>query len=270
MATTDKRTITATKNYRLFTVSDENRPRDAKKHKKLRASMQEYGFLPSFPVVCARDKSGALVIKDGQHRLMFAEELGLPVYYTVESTDFDIAVVNSTSKTWALIDYAQKHALHGIQSYVEGLAFAERFGLPIGTAFALLGGTTTFGNIQNAFIDGTFKIRDRAWAESVAILYGGLVAISKDIVNKRLIEACMACCRVDGFDAKRLIQGAQRNREALAAYSTRDGYLDMMESVYNYGRRQLMPLKVSAIQAMRDRAPVASPGSNQFKRKISA
>ena len=252
----EKRTITATTNYRLFTVSDENRPRNAKRHRHLRESMQEYGFLASFPIVCRRDKSGALVVKDGQHRLMFAEELGLPVYYTVESIDFDIAKVNTTPKIWSLGDYAQKWAAHGAQPYIDGLEFADRFGLPLGTAFALLGGTTSFSNVSAAYISGKFKIKDRAWAESVAILYGGLTAISRTAVTKRCIEACMAVCRVEGFDPQRLIAGAQRNREALVAYSTRDGYLDMMETVYNFGRRQLVPLKINAIQAMRERLPI--------------
>lgn len=260
MASDPKRTITATKNYRLFTVSDENRPRNAKKHKKLRESMQRYGFLSSFPVVCVRDKAGALVVKDGQHRLMFAEELGLPVYYAVESTNFDVAVVNSTAKVWSLIDYAQKHAAHGLQSYVEGLAFADKYRLPVGTGFALLAGTTSFSNIDEEFIDGKFKIRDRSWAEAVALLYGGLIAISRNVHTKRCIEACMAVCRVEDFDRNRLLQGAQRHREALVAYSTRDGYLQMMETIYNFGRRQLMPLQINAIQAMRDRQPVRLKG----------
>ena len=256
MATESKRTITATKNYRLFTVSDENRPRNAKKHRKLRESMQQYGFLASFPIVCVRDKAGALVVKDGQHRLMFAEELDLPVSYAVEATDFDVAVVNSTAKVWSLVDYAQKHAAHGVQSYVDGLAFADRYRLPIGTAFALLAGTTSFGNVQEAFISGGFKVRDRAWAESVAVLYVGLIAISRNVQNQRCIEACMAVCRVEGFDLNRMLQGAQRHREALVSYSTRDGFLEMLETIYNFGRRQLVPLKINAIQAMRERQPV--------------
>jgi hypothetical protein len=261
MANELKRAITATKNYRLFTVSDENRPRNAKKHKRLRESMQQYGFLPSFPLVCVRNAAGDLVVKDGQHRLMFAEELGLPVHYTVEATDFDVALVNSTAKVWSLVDYAQKHAAHGVQSYIDGLAFADNFRLPIGTAFGLLAGTTSFGNVQESFMAGTFKIRDRAWAESVAALYRALIAISSNLATKRCIEACMAVCRVEGFDANRLIQGAQRQREALLSYSTRDGYLDMLESVYNFNRRQLVPLKVLAIQSMRDRLAVKTKPS---------
>jgi hypothetical protein len=253
-----KRTITATKNYRLFTFSSDNRQRNDRKHKKLLKSMQQYGFLASFPIVCARDGAGNLVVKDGQHRLMFAEELGLPVHYTVESVPFDIAVVNSTAKVWALIDYAEKFATNGVESYVAGLKFANRFKLPVGTAFSLLAGTTTFSNVHEDFIDGKFQIRDQLWAEDVAFLYTGLISISSEVDNKRCIEACMACCRVSDFDKQRLLGGAKRNREALKAYSTRDGFLEMLETIYNFGRKNLVPLKIQAIQAMRDRLPVRS------------
>lgn len=251
-----RQVISATKNYRLFAFSADNRPRNDKKHRKLFRSMQRYGFLRSFPVVCHRDASGAIIVKDGQHRLMFAEELNLTVYYTVEAVDFDIAVINSTAKVWSLVDYAEKHAAHGLAAYAEGLQFANRFKLPIGTAFGLLAGTTSFSNIQNSFEDGTFQVKDMAWAESVAFLSNSLAAVSRDLSNKRVVEACMACCRVPGFDVHRLLAGAKRHPEALKPYSTRDGYLDMFETIYNFGRKQLVPLKIHALQAMRDRAAV--------------
>lgn len=255
MSTSDKRTITATRNYRLFGFTSENRKRNAAKHKRLLEAMKQYGFLPSFPVVCRRDATGNLIVKDGQHRVMFAEELGLPVYYTVESINFDVAVINTTAKVWTLIDYAEKFAANGVQPYVDGLQFANRYKLPVGVAFSLLGGTTSFGNVLPSFIDGTFRIRDQRWAEAVAYLYNQLIGLSRDIANKRLVEACMACCRVADFDAQRLISGARRNRESLQSYSTRDGFLDMCETLYNFGRKQLVPLKIQAIQSMRDRAP---------------
>ena len=129
MAGTPNRKITATKNYRLFHRSDENRALNLKKHKKLYESMRLYGFLPSFPIVCYRDAKGNLVVKDGQHRLAIAEELGLPVYYVEESIDFDVAVVNCTPKGWTLVDYAQKFAANGVSSYQEHLDFADRFGI---------------------------------------------------------------------------------------------------------------------------------------------
>lgn len=251
------RKIQSTRNYRLFERHvAENRPLNMAKHKRLKESMQLYGFLDCYPIVCYRDDASHLIVKDGQHRLMIAETLALPVYWVDASVDFDVAVVNSTSKNWQLKDYAQKHIASGHKAYLEGLEFSENHKLPIGTAFSLLSGTTTFGNCQRAFIDGSWKVKERNWANAVAGIYGPLVLMAPSIGNARFIEACMSVCRVADFDAKRLLGSAERCREKLIPYSTKDAYLDMLESIYNFGRKQLVGLKSAAIMAMRERSAV--------------
>lgn len=246
--------IQSTKNYNLFTRHEgENRTLDIKKHKKLLDSMKLYGFLPSFPIVCYRDKAGNLVLKDGQHRLAIAQALGLAVYWVEESIDFDVAVVNSTAKTWVLKDYAEKHAACGLGDYQKGLDFAAEHKIPVGTAFSLLAGTTSFTNCQNQFIDGTFKVKDQKWADAVAGIYRPLVLMNAALNNQRFIEACMGVCRVPSFESKRLIHNAERCREKLVPYSTKDAYLDMLETVYNFGRAKLVGLKAEAVMAMRER-----------------
>jgi hypothetical protein len=247
------RKIQATRDYRLFGRSAENRPLDIKRHKKLMESMKLYGFLPCYPVVAVREKDGNLTVKDGQHRLAVAEALGLPVYWVEQEEDFDVAVVNSTAKVWVLRDYAQKHAINGKSAYAEGLEFSERHGLPIGTAFALLAGTISFNNCLEQFISGDFKVKDREWADAVAGIYVPLVAMAPGVKNARFTEACMAVCRVTEFDPRRLLQNANRCRDKLVGYSTRDAYLDMLEAVYNFGRTKLFALKTAAIMTMRER-----------------
>jgi hypothetical protein len=249
--------IQTTKDYRMFERhSGENRPLDIKKHKKLMDSMKLYGFLPCFPIVVVRNSKGHLIVKDGQHRLLIAETLKLPVHWIEETIDFDVAIVNSTARVWQLRDYAQKHAANGLKAYSEGLTFAEAHSLPLGISFALLAGTTNFANCEQAFTDGSWKVKDRSWADAVAGIYGPLVVMASQMRNARLIEACMAVCRVPGFDASRLLNGAERCREKLVAYSTRDAYLDMMEELYNYGRKQLVGLKSAAVMAMRERSAI--------------
>lgn len=242
-----------TKNYRLFARSDDNRALVPEKHKRLMESMKLYGFLPEFPIVCYRDKSKRLIVKDGQHRLAIAETLGLPVYWTEESQQWDVAIVNSTSKGWVPYDYAERYARQGNKDYVEGLEFMKANRLPIGLAFSLLAGTTSFSNVQKAFLEGTYKIKDRKWANAVAGIYVPFATVSKHCRNARFVEACMAIGRVKELEPQRLLHGLDRCRDKLAAYSTRDAYLDMLETIYNYGRKQLFGLKVAAIQAMRDR-----------------
>lgn len=249
--------IQATKNYRLFTIHiGENRKLDLKKHRRLLESMKLYGFLKEFPIVCTRDAKGNLFVKDGQHRLAIAESLGLTVFWVLASKEWDVAVVNSTAKGWVVRDYAEKHAASGLAAYREGLEFADAHHLPAGTAFALLAGTTCFSNVQRQFVDGTFKVKDRPWAESVANILTPMTALAPAALRSaRFVEACMSVCRVEGFDGKRLLAGAERCREKLVPYGTKDAYLQMLEDVYNFGRKQLVPLKVAATMAMRERSP---------------
>jgi hypothetical protein len=258
MATTK---IQTTKNYRMFTRSEDNRPTDPKAHKKLLESMKEYGFLQCFPIVCFRDAAGNLIVKEGQHRLLFAETLGLPVYWVEEAVDFDIAKINCTPKTWRIQDYAKTFAKQGKQAYQEGMDFAEAHKLPIGQAFALLAGTTSYGNVQDEFIAGKFKVKDRTWADAVAGIFAPMVRMRPEVNNARFLEACMAVCRVPEFDAKRMLHNAERCRDKLVSYSTRDAYLDMMESVYNFGRVKLFGLKVAAQIVMRERNIKNNPRS---------
>lgn len=248
--------VSVTKNYRLFARNDDNRPLDVKKHKRLYLSMKKYGFLSCFPIVCCRNGKKQLIVKDGQHRLTFAESLKLPVYWIEEAIDFDVAVINCTSRTWVLRDFAEKYARQGVKVYQKGLEFAEKHSLPIGVAFALLGGTTTYGNVAEAFVTGKFKVKDQAWADVVAWTYSSMLKLSTDLRNARFLEACMGACRVDDFDAKRLVQNARRCREKLVSYSTRDAYLVMLEDVYNFGRKTQLGLKAAATMVMRQRAAV--------------
>jgi hypothetical protein len=248
--------VSVTKNYRLFLRSDKNRPLDVKKHRELYDSMKRYGYLWCYPIVVFRNGSKQLTIKEGQHRLAIAEELGEPVYYIETPVDFDVAVINCTSKPWVLKDYAQKHAANGIEVYRKGLDFAESHGLPIGIAFALLAGTTSFTNVRSQFVDGEFEIKDQEWADRVASMYCAIVALSERVRGARFLQACIGACRVKGFKPERLIRGAKRCREKLASYSTKDAYLDMLEDIYNYGQSSLVGLKAKAQMVMRARNAV--------------
>lgn len=245
--------LQVTKDYRLFARSVENRPLCPEKHKRLRKSMEKRGFLPCFPVACHRNGDKHLIVDDGQHRIAFAETLGLPVYYTVLDDPLDIAEVNSTTVIWVTRNFAEKFAANGKKAYVEGLEFADRHGIPVGTAFCLLAGTFSWSNISRSYYDGDFKIVDRAWAEAVATIYAAIVHNSARCRSARLIEAVMAVTRVEKFDVQRMLANVDRCREKLVPFATKEAYLDMLETVYNYGRKTLVGLKVAAINAMRER-----------------
>lgn len=247
--------IQSTRNYGLFKRSAENRALDIKQHKRLLKSMEKYGFLPVFPIICHRNGDAHLVVKDGQHRLALAEHMNLAVHYVVSDVDFDVAAINCTPTTWKPKDYAQKFAANGLQGYIDGVEFSERHGIPIGLAFSLLAGQVSFSNIAASFYEGRFKVKEKAWAESVASVYVPMVTLSRELRGARFLTACMRACRVAEFEPKRLLQNAGRCREKLLSYSTIDAYMGMLEETYNFGQRKLFGLKAAAEMAMRERNP---------------
>jgi len=250
--------INVTKDYRLFKRAETNRPLDSAKRKRLEESMRLYGFLRCFPIVCYRDADKHLIIKDGQHRFAIAEKLGLPIYWVEESVDFDVAKVNGTQEKWKPADYAGCYAQQGNEHYQEILDFHKQYGLAIGSTAALLRGVSQFSIVAKSFYDGSYEVRkaDRKLADMIATAYSSIVRLSRSVNNARFLEACIGAARVPGFEAERLIHGAERCREKLVAYATRDAYLDMIEAIYNFGRKILVPIKLPATEIMRKRNAV--------------
>jgi hypothetical protein len=247
--------IQVTKNYSLFAHSQENRPLDLRKHKLLEASMKENGFIPSYPIVCRRDAKGSLVVKDGQHRLAFARKHGLAVYWIEDNSGFDVAAVNCTQKPWQPIDYAYRYADAGSAHYKELLLFKEEHGLPITLATMLLAGHTCFSAIADKFYSGEFKVKDHTWASQVVAIYVPITRLNAKLKSKQFLNACARASRVPEFSAKRLIDNVERCRDLLVHYGSCDAYMDMLQNVYNFGRRDLVALKIEATKAMRELNP---------------
>lgn len=262
--------IVSTRNYRMFRRSDDNRIVDLKQHKNLRDSMKKYGFLSSFPIVCHRNGDGGLVVDDGQHRLAIAEELGLPVHYVAEQAQFDIALINSTAKVWTIGDYAAKYAANGIDSYIEGLQFAEQYGIPVGNAFALLAGTVSVNNVIEDYRGGTFQVKEREHAHMVAGLYSRLAELSPCMKTNQCVYACISVCRVEGFEPDRLITSASRNREKLVKYATKDGFLELFDELYNFKYSKKVPLKFMAMEAMKARNAITVKSTQKANRELAA
>ncbi len=100
---------------------------------------------------------------------------------------------------------------------------------------------------------GKFTVGDREWAQAVAETYTKICALSPSLKKKQFLSACMAAFKVDGFDPTSLISGAERCRDKLVSYSTRDAYLTMLEDVYNFGRQKLFGLKTAALNQLKKR-----------------
>ena len=245
--------IKSTRDYSLFKTNQDNRQLKQRKHRKLEESLRKNGFLPYWPIVVQKNGSPMPVL-DGQHRLIFAEQLELDVYYIEADIDFSISEINDTQRPWAVVDYAEVYSQLGNQHYIDGLEFCQRTGIPIGIGFALLFGVNAYSVVEMAFKSGIFEVNEREFAEKVASVYCPIVGISRDVRNSAFLRACMAVCLTKTFTPVRMVQQAKKCRDKLAPYSTKDANLDMMEKIYNFGKKTsaLFPLKIEAVKATRE------------------
>lgn len=246
-----------TKNYAQFSFAKQNRPVDllniSSGHKKLRASMEKYGFLPSCPIM-VDSQNGRFVIKDGQHRFTFAHELGLEVYFVVDETNIDIAEINAAQSGWSMRDYANRWANEGRKDYTTALQFADQYRVPVGTAFAMLCGTISFSNMKLKFRDGQFKINNISFSTRVAKCYADLCAVKKGVRHDNLVAAIWACCHVPYFEESRILETVRRRPELMTSCGTTESFLQMLGEIYNYGRKVRQPIAFDAQEESRQRA----------------
>ena len=251
-----KPSLRVTKDYSVFIQSKDNRPvnMQGQKARALESSMQKNGYVPAYPIHC-RKAGTKLEIRDGQHRYGAAMKLGLPVWYVVCEDDIDVAELQQGQTPWSMLDYAKCFSAQGKEPYAELLEFIATHQVPVGMAASLLSGAASFTNIRRTYINGDLRVKSRERAHTIASLFKFLVGLSSRMNNARLLQAIYACSHVAEFDAQRVREGAGRCAEKLIAYSTSDAYMTMLEDLHNFGRKQRVPIKIPAQDAMRARNP---------------
>jgi len=112
-----------TYNYNRFKLVNDNRPIDERHVAKLMRSIKKYGLL--VPILC--DKQDNIV--DGQHRYEACKrggyELAVQVRQSISTEK--IIEINSTGKTWTLIDYANHYASLGYEDYVDFIRLVDDY-----------------------------------------------------------------------------------------------------------------------------------------------
>lgn len=251
--------VEISKDYSRFRFVIENRNVDLKKSKakKLRKSLKENGWIPSFPMTCVKNGSNTFKILDGQHRFSIARELGMPVKYVVIDQEIDIAKINDTQDTWSLEDYLDKWIKVGKDSYNEVVEFMETHpNIGLSWSVCLLLGMQRKGGLLDGFKNGEFNPtkNTKGYGYRVGNAYEKLVAINDDLKHVNSLKALSMCMHVDEFDSKRLIKNFKTHEYLIQPCSKVSDWLQLFEEVYNYHRKTgKIPLKFLANEAMRER-----------------
>lgn len=254
---TDKPKLQCTKDYNLFEPHPFNRP--LHEDKKLLRSMREHGWMPSSPAQCIRNGNGKLKVVRGHHRLDYAKQLGLPVYYVIDESCTAIFELENPKSTWTYRDYIAARAQSGDPDMAYVSTFMSVHNLPVGSALALLGNENDRGrgksNKSHLVKTGGFKVTSIEHAEKVV----AITDLCRDLGMKwatyaTFVAAVSMAVRVPEFDGELFRQRLHQYPAMMNKRSTADEYLEEIEALYNYRTRKPLPLVFTAKQLSSERS----------------
>lgn len=240
--------IYETTDYGKFVVLKENRDVTEARKKKVRRSIDEIGVLFGEPLVVNEE----FEVGDGQARLEVCKERGLPVYYVVQPGIGvkEIAILNSASTNWGMMDFVNSYSEQGIESYVYLSELLNRFGkghLSFAVVVAVTQDTmNATGNSAGRTIkSGEFSINkdDKKEIESTLEFLMSVESDAKKIGgNRDYFFLALAWSHRHTEAEQERLRSAARNCVVdkdgrKNAVSTVEQALSLVEEAYNKGKR---------------------------------
>lgn len=243
--------ILSSTDYARFTKDTANRT--TRGNPRLTFSMKAYGWLDAYPAnVIVRD--GVFVVKDGQHRCMIAEEEGIPIKYVIGDQDQIPTPDLNCGKQWALADYVSSYIQQGKMDYSELANFKASTGLSLGACIIMLGGHINAGgeSVTGQVRAGKFKIRT---AENASRVWAVLRSARETVSwwnHYGFVSAVNIVLLGTNTDYKVLCQKIRSHPAKLKPQTCRNDFILMIEDIYNFHSRVVLPISATIKQAQRN------------------
>lgn len=237
-------TIYHTTDYDIFKKIAKNRVVSDFSVRRLVAAIQRKNLLHVRPIDVTTD----MEVIDGQHRLLAARELGVPVYYKIgqQLSAEDIAILNAAQKNWAPTDYLHSWAVEGLPAYVTLKDFMDRHPIISFSNAKLMLGTTTKHDVDG-FRKGEWQVADTYRAERVAEMVEAIAAEVKTFkqpTHTGFVSALFYCVTsVGGFDSKEMLRTIRRQPLSLVPCASHKQWLLMLGTIYNWSKRTANQLR---------------------------
>jgi hypothetical protein len=175
----------STQDYGLFVLGVNTRKIKRRIVDAMYRSLRDFGrWAPVYPAL-VRERDGKLEVIDGQHRILAAKKLGLPVLYKITKSAVTAGQLHPTRRTWTLPDYVAKFRGRGNVHYDQLDEFAQQYSLSLTKAANMLcprtsaNGAVALTRIRN----GSFVCRNVKQAQDQAELEAEKRA--KDLADER-------------------------------------------------------------------------------------
>lgn len=234
--------IQSTDNYDKFKFCEFNRKIDKNHVKKLLTSISSNNLLEFCPILV----DNKMQIIDGQHRLMAAKELNLPIYYQIkeDAVDEDIVLLNASSKRWSLEDYVNYYAKKGKKNYQDIITLSEKYDLSVNVILNVFG-KQYLGSREMKV--GNLSALDMELAEARLKQLNELTALIKQYLNTsygsfvkncRFLRSLIVFLSDDEIDFQDFKKRVYWRLNTIRVCSTLPEYMDMWNMIYSYRRRK--------------------------------
>jgi len=227
-----------TTDYGLFKTLEGNRSLNKLHRQRLLKSMQET------PLISVAVVNRNYEVIDGQHRLSVCKELELPFYYiVVDNYGLDeVHKLNMNSKNWTLDDYMNAYADMGIPEYITYRDFRKRFGFNHGVCLTFLGERRN-KEACDRFSSGSFVIVDYDKAIRVANAANSYIELTDVAKRSSFLNALWTVSNKPEFKLDEFYHKLSLNPRALIELPRQSQYVELIEEIYNYKRRDKVNLR---------------------------
>ena len=250
--------IQQTTNYGKFLVNEINR--DVKKTDMLEKSFLKHGWIDAYPMHVVAN-ADMLTILAGNHRFTVAKKLGIPVKYVIcAGDDVTIHELEQSTNSWSMQDYLTSYFRLGLKDYEYVENYRIKTGYPVSVCVSVCAGMTASGAstfVNRRFKNGDYTIGNIIHAEELFFVTSGLMEIGiKFCTNSNFLKALSKCIIVDQFSIKYFLKKAKTHKAIFEKKPNIELYMAMIESAYNKGSRNSIPLVFLANEAARKRNPI--------------
>jgi len=247
--------IYSTYDYTLFESHESNRDLDIR---MIEESMEKFGWLDPYPMYVVKNGGKTLKIKDGHHRFAAAMRLGLPIKYVVESDrGVTMPIIDGAHRPWSVKDYLSYYVRQGIKDYIVVKKYCDETGITVTAAISMhAGDSARSANHGKLFKKGAFKVKNVSHPADVAkvVLYCKKIGVPF-ASTYQFVTALSKILQVKQIFPGALMKKIKQGHKYMEKQTSIDGYVAMLERIYNNRNKNKLPVAFLADEAAKDRSP---------------
>jgi len=236
-----------TKKYSMFKLREDNRARLDQAHiNRLVESIKSRNLLDLRPIIVNEE----MEVIDGQHRLMAAKILDVPIYYVVEKKikPTDIIKMN-VAKAWGMQDYLNFYCHHQYPEYLKLLKFMTTNKVNVKVALSISLGH--FTDRHEKFRQGEFVFHQEALDDEMEVCWETINYIRKMNAystytsSSRFWMGLLKLIRHRRFDKEKWMKNVKQHIDTFGARAKSDDYVTMFQKIYNWHNKD--PINIEEI-----------------------